>query len=407
MPNSIVLIMLFLSLSGSPLLAEGKPLSLQEAISIALQHNPNVLRARYAVEEARGRRLQSEARPEPFLSLRTEGIPFNSNSAEPTEINLSFEQPIEFPGKRSLRAKVGLYGEQIASLGLESAQLVVTSHVKKAYWKAVLLERTVFALETLADLLDEMIDSSLLRYQAGTAGYGDVVRGRVEKARLRNDTIGARRERDAAKAALTLLLGVRSDLPYVLTTELTYVPFDLKLDEVKAAARESRPSFRIAALRAEQAEAIVSLAAKNRLPDFVLGLSFPSVRLNAWGVGLGLSLPLSRARTDGERLEASSLYESSLASEEAHSRRLDMLIETAYASVRAAEDQFRLFEQALLAEIEEELRSGLTQYQYGKIESYNLLDLYRAYAAAKIERLRALFLYLSGLADLEAAGEES
>jgi hypothetical protein len=56
--------------------------------------------------------------------------------------------------------------------------------------------------------------------------------------------------------------------------------------------------------------------------------------------------------------------------------------------------------------MEEELRSGLTQYQYGKIESYNLLDLHRTYSAAAIERLQALFLYLCGLADLEAAGEE-
>ena len=117
-------------------------------------------------------------------------------------------------------------------------------------------------------------------------------------------------------------------------------------------------------------------------------------------------MPFSKARTEGERLEASSLHAASLASVETLSRRLDALLEAAFASIRASEKQVRLFDQTLLAEMEEELRSGLTQYQYGKIESYSLLDLYRAYAAAKVERLRALFLYLSGLADLEAAGEE-
>jgi hypothetical protein len=56
--------------------------------------------------------------------------------------------------------------------------------------------------------------------------------------------------------------------------------------------------------------------------------------------------------------------------------------------------------------MEEEMRIGLSDYRFGRIEAYALLDLYRTSATAKLERLAALHLYLSGLADLEAAGEE-
>jgi hypothetical protein len=107
------------------------------------------------------------------------------------------------------------------------------------------------------------------------------------------------------------------------------------------------------------------------------------------------------------RLEAAARYAASAAAIEARASRLDTELEVTYAAVRAAADQVRLFERELLTEMEEELRSGLMQYQYGKIESYSLLDLYRTYAAAKLERLKALYLYLSGLAGLEAAGEEN
>jgi hypothetical protein len=117
-------------------------------------------------------------------------------------------------------------------------------------------------------------------------------------------------------------------------------------------------------------------------------------------------LPVSKARTEGERLEAKALLSAALAAAQAQARRLDMLLETGYNAVHAAGEQVRLFEQKLLVEIEEELRSGLTQYQYGKIESYSLLDLYRTYAAARIERLKSLSLYLSALADLESIAEE-
>jgi len=381
-------------------------LTLEQAVEIALAHNAEVMAAQYALDALTGRRLQSVARPEPYLAVSTEGVPFSLKSADTTEINLSLQQPIEFPGKRPLRAKIGRYGEDIASLELERVRLIVASQVKKAYWKAVLFERTAAFLEGMAGRLDEIIESSLIRYQAGTAAYSDVLRIRIEKARLQNEKIETRRQQAAALSELALLLGRGVGDSLILTTEMVMVPIDRTLEEIKASARASRPSLRIAALRAEQATAAAELANKNRLPDFSVGLFLPSIRFNAWGIGLGLSLPISKARTEGERLEAKALLSAALAAAQAQARRLDMLLEAGYNAVRAAGDQVRLFEQKLLVEIEEELRSGLTQYQYGKIESYSLLDLYRTYGAARVERLKALSLYLLALADLEAVAEE-
>ena len=406
MLKKTILFLLLLSGLAGAALAEERPLSLEQAVSAALLNNPEVVRAEHALLAAKGLRLQSEARPEPRLAISTEGIPFNSGTSETTEVNLGLELPVEFPGKRELRAKAGCYGEEIALLELERTRLTIAARVRKAYWKAVLSERAVASLEALTRILDEIIDSSLIRYQAGAVAYGDVLRARVEKARLQNETIEARREIQTAKADLALLLGGRPGDTFSLTTEMVFIPFDRSLEEVKTAARASRPSLKIAVIRSEQAGALAELAAKNRIPDFSVGLFFPSLRWNAWGIALGISLPTSKSRTEGERLEASAQHAARLSAAEAQARRLDSLIETAYASLRAAGDQVHLFERELLVEMEEELRSGLTQYQYGKIESYGLLDLHRTYAAAELERLRALSLYLCGLADLEAAGEE-
>lgn len=406
MSKKIVPLLLLLGALARPAPAEERPLSLEEAVSIALLNNPEVVRAGHGLDEAKGRRLQSEARPEPQLAFSTEGIPFSRKTSDLTEINMGLEQPIEFPGKRDLRAKAGRAGEEIASLELERTRLTVTARVKKAYWRAILAERTAASLQELARILDEIVVSSLIRYQAGAVAYGDVLRARVEKARLENEAIAARRETQTAKSDLALLLGGRPGDSFNLTTDMAYIPFDRTLEDVKASARQSRPSLKIAVLQSERAGTLAALAAKNRLPDFSLGLFVPSIRWNGWGVALGLSLPISKSRTEGERLEAAAQLAARQTAAEAQARRLDSLVEAAYVSVRAAGDQVRLFERQLLVEMEEELRSGLTQYQYGKIESYSLLDLHRTYGAAALERLQALFLYLCGLADLDAAGEE-
>lgn len=90
---------------------------------------------------------------------------------------------------------------------------------------------------------------------------------------------------------------------------------------------------------------------------------------------------------------------------EAEERRMLIRIETAYAGIKAAEEQVRLFEQKLLKDMEDEIRLALNQYQYGKFEFFNLLDLYRTYAATQLEHLKALYQYLLALSDLEVAGE--
>ncbi len=143
-------------------------------------------------------------------------------------------------------------------------------------------------------------------------------------------------------------------------------------------------------------------------PDFSFGLFFPSLRSGAWGVALGFSVPLYWwKRQKGEILEARAAKELNLISSDSTERRIMAEIENAYSGVKAAEDQVKVFEEKLIKEVEEQLKAGVNSYQYGKIDSLNLLDLYRTFSLAKLEYLKSLYLYLVSLADLEVAGEEN
>jgi cobalt-zinc-cadmium efflux system outer membrane protein len=115
---------------------------------------------------------------------------------------------------------------------------------------------------------------------------------------------------------------------------------------------------------------------------------------------------LSGKRVLGEREEAAAARDAAALDLAARERRLEALLGIAYAAVQSAQAQVRLFEDKLLAEIEDELKVSLEYYRFGKMESYALLDLHRTYAEARLEHLRALQLYLTSLADLETAGEE-
>jgi len=403
-----IILILFAS-TISPLGASGEEgLTLEQAVKIALQRNPEILLAQKDMVTATAKRLQMEAISDPDIVFRDEGLSLKKNASEGEgkEYSFGIEQGLEFPGKRALRGEIGRFGEDLAALALDKARLLLSARVKKAYYKAVLSRRTLESLENASSLLDQFIENILVKYRTGGASYSDVLRAKVEKARIRNQIIAEQKEGATARAELNLLLGRKGDEFMLLTTDLAYLPLDKDLPTLKDEARTSSPTLKIVTSKRRQSETGLKLAFKSRLPDFLLGLYFPSLRTGSWGFSVGLTVPLWRTRQKGEIMEADAANGIALISAEKEERRIMARLETAYSSVRAAEEQLKIFEQQLLKDIEDDVKLGISNYQYGKIEFFSLLDLYRTFAAVRLEHLKSLYLYLISLADLEVAGEE-
>jgi cobalt-zinc-cadmium efflux system outer membrane protein len=267
-------------------LTAGPGLSLDQAVEMALSRHPDVLAARQEVRAAAARRLQAEARPDPSLTFGTDAIPFDLKGGG-TEINLGLEQTFEFPGKRSLRTEIGRDGEDLAALDLERIRTLLAARVKRAYYRTVLAQRTAADLERAVSLLDQLIEDVRIRFEAGQSAYADILRARVEKARLQNRIIEARRDRNAGEIELAHLLGLPAGEAPVLLTPLVFAPIDKTADQILQAARRSRPSLKIAALRAARADAEVKLTGLNRSPDLTAGLFVPSKTFRGWGFPSG------------------------------------------------------------------------------------------------------------------------
>lgn len=408
MRKDTVAFIVLLSVLFRPIPGEEKPLSLQEAVTTALQHNPEILAAQKNLLISQGKTLQAEALSGPSVVFSNEGMGFHkkADGRGETELSLGVEQFLEFPGKRALRGTIGRFSEGQSSLELDRIRMLVRARVKKAYYRVVLIQRTLESLENASSLLGQFIENILVKYRTGGASYSDVLRAKVEKARLRNQIIAEQKEAVTARAELNLLLGRKGDESMLLTTDIAYLPLDKDLPTLKDEARTTSPTLNIVASRRRQSESALKLAVKSRLPDFLVGLYFPSLRTGAWGFSVGISVPLWRTKQRGEIMEAEAVREIALISVEKEERRIMARLETAYSSVQAAEEQVKIFEQQLLKEVEDELKLGISHYQYGKIEFFNLLDLYRTFAAVRLEHLKSLYLYLVSLADLEVAGEE-
>jgi cobalt-zinc-cadmium efflux system outer membrane protein len=404
MQKKMALSLLFLAAFFRLLPADEPPLSLEEAVSSALRNNPEIIRARLELEAARGRRLQWGALSFPELSFSREGMAFRDNGGE-TEINLGIEQSLEFPGKRSLRRETARLEEEIFAAELDRVMLSVTAEVKKAYFQTTYSQRAIAGRESIIEVLKRYQDIAVLRAQSGQVSALDVLKGRLELVQLQGEIIEARRRWRENALALSLLIG-RDDqrVPPVSVSEFTFIPLDKDLSALQREAA-SRPSLRAAGARMAQAEAGLRLARKNALPDLTVGLFYPSLRASSWGFEVGLTLPLWRDKIEGERQEAEALNRALTAAREAREKKVFSLLRSAYESVKATEERLALFEQSLLPEIEGILELGLSDYQYGKIDSLHLFDVLRTYKATQLEYLAALLDHRVSLVDLESAGE--
>ncbi len=360
------------------------------------------------MEATRGRSLQFGASPEPQVTAALEAIPLPGlKKSGEMEVNLSFEQVFEFPGKRSLRDQLGHLGIRIAESELERVKMIIAAKVKRAYWKAAYAMKATLALEKSAARLDLLLEDLQAKYRSATAAYADILRARAEKARLRNQVLEGENERRSACLELNTLMARQADAPIVLLTDMPFSPLSSDLSTIQESARSGRPSQKIAALRKELAAAALKLAKLGGNPDFTAAFSLPSLRPEAWGVSFGLTLPfLQPRRTRGLNLEAAADTEIAILSAETQDRRIVSALASAYSSVKTTEEQVQVFERSLLRELDDELRIQIEYFRYGKIDFRDLLDLHRTYVLAEIDHMRALLLYNLALADLEVAGEE-
>lgn len=396
-------------------------LTLQQAVGLALANNPQVLAAQKEVEVAQARILQAEAFPNLEFSVNWDETPSNFDITQAGERNIGLVQPLEFPGKRGARGRVAKIETRFFEESLQRIKLLASAEVKRAYYQAWLSQKLVANFEAIADLLQQFREAATVRYQAQKVPFLEVLRAKTELAKINNELIAERREAQNALAELNRLLGRAGSTPLALQDDFSYQPFTKTVEMVMNEMRQTSAARRLSETLVERGRAQMRLAQKSYLPDFTVGLfnqkrdgqppftaenPFGSTVSNLWGIDVGVSIPLWFWKGPrGQAEEARASFDLAQIQREAVERNVTTAIENAHRSVKAAEAQVRLFEESLLRDMEDELRTGIAHYQTDQIDALNLIDIYRTYTETRAEYYRALFNYYVALADLEVAGE--
>jgi len=386
------------------------PITVEDAVSVALESNPQIHSAVRRLTLAQSKSGTARSLDDPMLMVRDWSTPLSKPwDLNQAQLMVSVQQTLASRQKRDLRAKVAGDDAEIAASDLESLRQQVAAQVRKACADLRRNAEEMKLHDRQSSLLKEALAAALAQYTTGQVPQAEVLRAQMAVTRLDEHLIELEQERDTAQAELDTLMGRPADETVQIAGEYATTLGLPPLEELERLAMEHRPE--LAGLRKgigkaqDQAQA-TRLAMK---PEFTVGLGYMlmptgSASRNAYMAELTMNLPgLNRERHDGEARQADGATAVAQADLEARAATVFLEVRQAQIAIAAAEKRGKVYRDTLLPQAEAAFKAATAAYQNNRaefsslIESQNLLlDIQTALYKASADRD-------SGVADLERA----
>jgi outer membrane protein len=314
--------------------AQGRRLSLAEALRIAETASEDVGIARAGAERARGEQLRarSELFPQIYASAgytRTlasqfedladeappeDGFDFSAlpfGQANNWTLGLNIDQTIFAGGRVAAQTRAAGAGRRIAETSLASTRAQLVLDVTEAYFDAALADQLVAIAASTLEQAETTLRHTQLARQVGNQPEFELLRATVARDNQRPVLIQRRADRDIARMRLKQMLNLPLDEPLILTTPLddSTGALPARLTSGPVATQDSvAPSERAPVRQAADAvqinESALRIARSQRLPQLSVNMQYGRVAYppngvpawddfsTNWTVGVALQVPL-------------------------------------------------------------------------------------------------------------------
>jgi len=415
-----------------------QPLSLLDALNIALQQNATILKATNDLQASYGIVVQTRAVVLPQLTANgqykytqptdIESIPFNGfeQANQNWDANIQLVQTIYDGGRLSSAVRAARLTKEQALAQYQTTVQDTLLDVRTAYYDALLAREQITVHKASVKLLQNELDDQQRRYKAGTVPKFNVLRAEVQLANERPLLIEAQNRYRIAKNNLSNLLGynlprdVWEDVPMEFSDSLDSAPYQVDLPSAIAQALSTRTEL-VALQKTEELQklGIVNAAAGYKptlqaflgynwfnqqyafspaTPPLALGNDFQGYNAGAqvsWNIFDGLL-------THGKVVQARAQYDKSKNDVADESRQIELEVRTAYSDFVEAREVLDS-QKTVTAEAEEALREARARFDAGTGTQLDVLDAETSLTQARDTNAQALHDYDTARARLERA----
>ena len=380
-------------------------LTLDGAIRLALESNPELRASGGRVGAAAGRAYQAKLWTNPELELSAEDWPVSGGSGfSDSKQTVGVAQTLPFPGKKKLDRQIGGSGVRASEAELGLRRLEVVRDVKAAFFQVLAAERLVEVEEELVKVAESSASAAGKRVAAGAAADQERLRAEIPLEQAKTELAGFQRELVAARQTLAQVMG-RPDLNEApLSGALAERASLALLEQGPEQWLAKHPSVVAAGASRDRAELELRRARLEPYPDVKVGVSGGRIgETDQSIIQVGFSLPVPIIDSGkGKKQEAAanvSVTDAELASVEQR-----LLREWGVASqrLRTAAAQVGSYRERILPKANEALRLVQTGFEQGKFGLIDLLDTQRTTAEARLAYQQKLLELNIAQAEIEA-----
>ncbi len=407
---------------------DAQPLSLEAAVRIALDSNPERRAAVEGINAAREAVGEARAPFYPDLGLTAGYSRWQRHAFLPEGVVRPGTSSVIGPVNDWSAGLVSRYtlfdfGQRRAELGISKAREKTAEHdaervrqniifdVHQAYFGLVAAMEMETAIRGALSRAEEHLRIANTRKLAGAVPQADVVRAQVEVANARLDLTSAQALVEASRGRLNTTMGLRVDTPLKVEAKAGDIlrPETIDLSQTLRHAIEARPEVRAAEQQLVAAERGINAARSAYGPRIRAEAGFGWRDENLfpndkdWRVGASIDLPiftgfsrkhrLARARADAAREKAELDRARQSVSQE---------VWAAYWKLKESFEAVRSTE-ALARDAQEALRLTGERYNVGAGTINDLLDSESSFARAEATRVRSVWEYQIAKSALDRA----
>lgn len=366
--------------------AEPTVLTLQAAIELAVQDNPDLAQMQARAKAMAAIPSQQGTLPDPQISINAMSLPvnsFNLRQEDMTQLGVGVSQMIPFLGKLALREQAAQFEAEAASLNVTEVRQRLISEVKSTWWLIFYLDHALALVDNNHTLLQQFVEIARSKYEVGVGLQQDVLLAQLESSKSLDSQLMLKGSRRNAVASLNALLNQAADteltLPETVALQLPLIKPEKQLYQAADTSRAVLDSNR---QTIHAAESRLALAKKDTLPDFTVDAGYGARanmpdgnrRSDLLSLSVSMNVPIFAAQKQAKAVDqrASELMQEKYALQDEWNK-VRAQITQAYTDYHRAKEQFVLYDTGIVPQARQTVASMLAGYQVNKVDFLNLI----------------------------------
>lgn len=292
----------FTTMSASAQIQSAGSAGLDSLIAIAIQNNPEIAMARYESKAAQTRISSAGQLPDPEFKIAAMNVPsnFRLTADEMTMFpQFTIMQMLPWFGKLSAASEAEKYNYDVSKDQSAGTSLEVIANIKKVYGEIYQTQKTLSYLEYKKALLEGVVKVANQLFAVGQVPQQDVFRSTAELTMVQIDIVNMNGMLRKEFAELAALVGSTEQM--AIQVDTLELPQLQQLTTLDTSLVGNNPYLSQMSNLRESANARISFARKNAVPDLSVGVSYGyrgalmpdgTKALNMMNFEVGLSLPI-------------------------------------------------------------------------------------------------------------------